>query len=275
MQGLTRRGRAGSQPIPNAILWRFNRPGSVMSQLAIDLRSYPGEVRAHDHPHHQVILALQGALDMEIGSRNGRVDSGCGALVPAGTMHAFAGIGRNRFVTLDIAASSPAAPHVLLAAPTPFFALPRAVEHLLGYVGSRADSVRSEMVHVAPLLAGALSLPVAEGGMPESLQRAVAFLRRAHRRPIVCEDIARVAGLSTARLHALFAQWLGMGPARYLAEIRLGQARDRLSGGDDPIAAIALDAGYSEQSAFSRAFRRRYGESPAAYRWREPRHKVQ
>jgi transcriptional regulator GlxA family with amidase domain len=65
-----------------------------------------------------------------------------------------------------------------------------------------------------------------------------------------------------------------MGPGRYLAEIRLGHARDRLSGSRDPIAAIALDAGFSEQSAFSRAFRRRYGESPAAYR-RENRHKIQ
>ena len=103
-----------------------------MAQLALDLRSYPGEVRAHDHPHHQVILALEGVLDMEIGRRIGRVDSACGALVPAGTMHAFAGIGRNRFVTLDIATASPAEPADLLASKTTFFAVPGAVEQLLG-----------------------------------------------------------------------------------------------------------------------------------------------
>ena len=246
-----------------------------MAQLALDLRSYPGEVRAHDHPHHQVILALEGALDMEIGRRAGRVDSARGALVPAGTMHAFAGIGRNRFITLDIAAASVVAPQALLARETPFFAVPRAVEHLLGYVEARADSLAMEMDHVAPLLAAALAGPSADGAMPDGLQRAITFLRRAHRRPIGCDDAARAAGLSTARLHALFAQWIGMGPGRYLSEIRLGHARDRLSGGTDPIAAIALDAGFSEQSAFSRAFRRRYGESPAAYRRRENRHEIQ
>jgi len=110
--------------------------------------------------------------------------------------------------------------------------------------------------------------------MPESVERARAFLQRSHRRPITCDDAARAAGLSIARLHALFAQWLGMGPGRYLTEIRLGYARDRLSTGVDPISAIALDAGFSEQSAFSRAFRRRYGQSPAAYR-RENRHRIQ
>jgi AraC-like DNA-binding protein len=245
-----------------------------MAQLALDLRSYPHEARAHDHPHHQVILALEGELDMEIDRRSGRVDAGHGALVPAGTMHAFAGIGRNRFVLLDIATASVAEPHALLTRATPFFAVPRAVEHLLGYVQARSDSLTAEMEHIAPLLAAALPGPCAEGAMPESLERATAFLRRAHRRPITTDDAARAVGLSTARLHALFAQWLGMGPGRYLSEVRLGHARDRLSASADPIAAIALDAGFSEQSAFSRAFRRRYGESPAAYR-RENRHKLQ
>ena len=245
-----------------------------MSQLALDLRSYPHEVHAHDHPHHQVILALEGALDMEIGRRSGRVDAMRGALVPAGTLHAFAGIGRNKFVTLDIAAGSPAAPRTLLAQGTPFFAVPRAVEHLLGYVEARTDSLRADMDHVAPLLASALGGPAADGAMPDAVRRALAFLRQAHRRPITCDDAARAAGLSTARLHALFAQWIGMGPGRYLSEIRLGHARDRLAGGMDPIAAIALDAGFSEQSAFSRAFRRRYSESPAAYRRRENRHGI-
>src|SRR3954465_12626966 len=108
-----------------------------MTALALDLRSYPGEAHAHDHPYHQVILALEGGLDMEIGGRAGRVDSARGALVPAGTLHAFAGVGRNRFVPLDIGKDSQAEPARLLAADTPYFALPRAVEHLLAYLGSR------------------------------------------------------------------------------------------------------------------------------------------
>jgi AraC-like DNA-binding protein len=258
---------------------------SLSAELALDLRSYTDEVRAHDHPHHQVILALEGTLDMEIGRRSGRVDAAQGALVPAGTMHAFAASGRNRFVTLDIAAASSAEPHGLLAGATPFFALPRAVEHLLGYVGARpdslrpeslrADALRADMEHLAPLLAGALSTRAEEDPIPEAVERARAFLQRSHRRPVTCEDAARAAGVSAPRLHALFAQWMGMGPGRYLTEIRLGHARDRLAGADDPVAQIALDAGFSEQSAFSRAFRRRYGESPAAYRRRENRHKRQ
>lgn len=247
-----------------------------MDALALDLRSYPGESRAHDHPYHQVILALEGGLDMEIGGRAGRVDSARGALVPAGTLHVFAGIGRNRFLTLDIGKASSAEPQRLLAADQPYFAVPRAVEHLLAYVGSRPGELGGDVDHVAPLLAAALAESPAERSAPETVLKATAFMRRAYPRPIACDDVARAAGISTAHLHALFKQWLGQTPGRMLGEIRLDRAKDRLAGGAAPIAEIALAVGFSEQSAFSRAFQRRFGESPAAYRRRlEFRQKAQ
>jgi AraC-like DNA-binding protein len=246
-----------------------------MSALALDLRSYPGEAHAHDHPHHQVILALEGGLDMEIGGRAGRVESARGALVPAGTLHAFAGIGRNRFVLLDIDKASRAEPARLLAAATPYFTVPRAVEHLLAYVGSRPGVLGGDADHVAPLLATALAEASADRRQPEAVLKATEFMRRAYPRPITCEDAAHAAGISTAHLHALFKQWLGVSPGRYLGEIRLDRAKDRLAGGAEPVVEIALGVGFSEQSAFTRAFRRRFGESPAAYRRRlEPGHKA-
>ena len=251
-----------------------------MTSLALDLRSYPGEPYAHDHPYHQVILALEGGLDMEIGGRAGRVDSARGALVPAGTLHGFTGIGRNRFVTLDITAASAAEPARLLAAGTPYFAVPRAVDHLLAYLDARPGELGADAEHLAPLLATALAETSAEAGTPDAVLRAVAFMRHAYPRAITCDDAARAAGISTAHLHALFKQWLGVSPGRTLSDIRLKQARDRLAGGLAPIVEIALDVGFSEQSAFTRAFRRRFGESPAAYRRRlearlESGHKVQ
>jgi AraC-like DNA-binding protein len=217
---------------------------------------------------------------MEIGGRPGRVDSAHGALVPAGTLHAFAGVGRNRFLTLDIGRASAAEPLHLLATATPYFVVSRAVEHLLAYVGARPNDLGSDADHVAPLLAAALADNATEARAPDAVLKATDFMRRAYPRPITCEDAARAAGISTAHLHALFKQWLGLSPGRYLGEIRLDRAKDRLACGGEPIVEIALGVGFSEQSAFTRAFRRRFGESPAVYRRRlerrsEPGHKSQ
>ncbi len=117
--------------------------------------------------------------DMEIGGRAGRVESARGALVPAGMRHAFAGIGRNRFLLLDIDRASTVEPTRLLAAGTLYFAVPRAVEHLLAYVGSRPDDLGGDADHVAPLLAAALAQTTAETAAPEAVLKAVAFMRRA------------------------------------------------------------------------------------------------
>ncbi|GAB2178024.1 helix-turn-helix transcriptional regulator [Dongia sp. agr-C8] len=239
-----------------------------MQSLTLDLRSYAGVPYAHDHPHHQVVLALEGQLEMEIGGRSGRVDGSRGALVPAGMLHAFTGVGRNRFVTLDIGQTSDAAPARLLGTGQPYFAISRAVEHLLAYVESRSGALGADAEHLAPLLAAALADTEGEARAPEAVLRATEYMRRAYPRPITCADTAKVAGISTAHLHGLFKQWLGMTPGRYLGEIRLDRAKDRLAGSAEPIVEIALGVGFSEQSAFTRAFRRRFGQSPAAYRRR-------
>jgi AraC-like DNA-binding protein len=190
--------------------------------------------------------------------------------------HAFAGVGRNRFILLDIGTASGVAPARLLAQERPYFAVSRAVEHLLAYVGSRPQYLGRDADHVAPLLAAALADVGVEARAPEAVLKATAFMRRAYSRPITCEDAARAAGISTAHLHALFKQWLGVSPGHSLSEIRLERAKERLAGSREPIIEIALGVGFSEQSAFTRAFRRRYGESPSAYRRRvEIGHKAQ
>jgi AraC-like DNA-binding protein len=141
------------------------------------------------------------------------------------------------------------------------------VGHLLGTVEAEGEH-RLLRSRLAPVLAEALVAPAPDEALPRAVLRALAFLERGFPRPITTRDVAGAAGISVPRLHALFAQWLGQGPGQYLAALRLDHARDRLIRSSEPVAEIALAAGYSEQSAFTRAFRRRFGETPAAFRRR-------
>jgi AraC-like DNA-binding protein len=52
----------------------------------------------------------------------------------------------------------------------------------------------------------------------------------------------------------------------YLARQRLRLAAERLREGQESIANVALDVGYESEAAFSRAFKREFGKSPAAWR---------
>jgi AraC family transcriptional regulator len=58
----------------------------------------------------------------------------------------------------------------------------------------------------------------------------------------------------------------GVTPHQFLLHMRLQRAAARLRASNDPISAIALDAGFSDLSTFNRRFRRLLGASPSAYR---------
>jgi len=63
-----------------------------------------------------------------------------------------------------------------------------------------------------------------------------------------------------------FQQIVGSSPMQYLTHWRMLLAANPLCRGSAPLARIAEDVGYQTDTAFSRAFRRQYGESPAAWR---------
>ncbi|MFC2968834.1 GlxA family transcriptional regulator [Acidimangrovimonas pyrenivorans] len=78
--------------------------------------------------------------------------------------------------------------------------------------------------------------------------------------------VARAIGLSPRRLEMLFAEALGMSPAAYGLNLRLQAARRLVTDTRHSLQEVALRTGFSSQSAFSRAFRRRFGQSPSALR---------
>jgi AraC family transcriptional activator of mtrCDE len=80
------------------------------------------------------------------------------------------------------------------------------------------------------------------------------------------DDLAEVAATSRATLVRLFRKAVDAPPLAYLAEVRFNLAKRRLAASSHCIAEIAADVGYQSESAFSRAYQRRFGVSPGADR---------
>jgi AraC family transcriptional regulator len=57
-----------------------------------------------------------------------------------------------------------------------------------------------------------------------------------------------------------------MSPKRYVSRMRLDQSMAELAKGRLPLAQIALNAGFSSQASFTRAFRRATSITPQEYR---------
>lgn len=92
------------------------------------------------------------------------------------------------------------------------------------------------------------------------------FLHDSVETPVVLADVAHAAGLSRARLSALFKAHLDTTPIVYLERLRLERAARLLLFTTDDIAAIAERLGYAERGYFDKRFKRRWGVTPRSYR---------
>jgi AraC family transcriptional regulator len=85
---------------------------------------------------------------------------------------------------------------------------------------------------------------------------------------ITLVDLAGIAGYSPFHFARKFTLAMGISPHRYISRIRLEHAMAELAAGKLPLAEIALNAQFSSQASFTRAFHRVTGMTPQAYRRR-------
>lgn len=80
------------------------------------------------------------------------------------------------------------------------------------------------------------------------------------------ETLASVAALSPFHFHRIYRAMTGEGVAETVRRVRLARAAKLLGETEEPVIAIALDAGYESAPAFARAFRQFSGTNPSAFK---------
>jgi AraC-like DNA-binding protein len=95
---------------------------------------------------------------------------------------------------------------------------------------------------------------------------ALAELHARPAHPWTLAELARAIASSRTVLVERFSQLVGVPPMLYLARWRVQLAAEQLSHGSAKVAAIGAQVGYESDAAFSRAFKRETGVSPAAWR---------
>jgi AraC-like DNA-binding protein len=134
-----------------------------------------------------------------------------------------------------------------------------------------------ELLLVEMLRLHLASAPSAEHGWitalhDPALAPALACLHTRPEHPWTVAELAHEAAVSRSLLDQRFREVLGLSPIRYLTEWRMHIATDLLASTDLTVAQIAKRTGYESQEAFSRAFKRRMGSAPSA--WRAARNAV-
>jgi AraC family transcriptional regulator len=239
---------------------------------------FPAHERLLPHVHDRATLAvmLDGCFDVSITQRVYACEPGSAVTEPAQERHgnvfgtagarvvviqpdplAVAGLGAcaRLFEEVRFARRSPVCGHARRIARelrAPDSATPLAVEGLV--LEMLALASRQDRLERQPRRA------------PPWLVRAREELHECFRDPPRVRKLADAAGVHPDHLARAFRARFGVSVGSYVRRLRLDWAASRLEVREEPIARIALDAGFADQSHFTRAFRRYAGLTPAEYR---------
>ena len=100
----------------------------------------------------------------------------------------------------------------------------------------------------------------------EKLQTIIAFVNSHYSDNFSLRELAGTMYTSASTLSRFFKKHTGFYYAEYMNRVRLAHAVSELESGGKSITRIAMDAGFSSSSAFSRVFHDLYGKSPGEYR---------
>ena len=121
-------------------------------------------------------------------------------------------------------------------------------------------------IRIAQRFVGRLPLPTSGGLSPERLRRVRDYVEAHLDDDLSLTVLADIACLSPYHFSRSFKQAAGVGPQRYVIQRRLERAKRLLRQTHQPLAWIAKEAGFADQSHLTQIFRREMGVTPGRFR---------
>lgn len=225
----------------------------------LSVRHYGASPGSHAHEHFQVLLGLDGVLELEVEGRGQRLGAGAGLVIAPGDRHDFESALGARCLVLD--SGDPGWARLIALTPPPD-ALP-----LAQYLASACAAGRARARQLGPALLLEAWTTLAPPP-PLRLRRAIdwttlqAWAQNAAANPLSVADLAARVHLSAAQFNERCRQELGTSPMAWLRDLRLDRARQLRTLGL-PVAEVARRCGYRSPSALTAALRRAADASDA------------
>lgn len=218
---------------------------------SLSLRQYGPSPGSHAHDHFQILLGLEGTLELEVQGRGQRVAPGSGCVIAPGESHDFEALGGAHCLVLDTAETHWTSAVGMPVQPATALALARYLQLALAQEHSLAQ-------HYSPLLL--LDCWRAPQAKPARAQRRIdwngltQWCERQLHTPLTVADLAQQVFLSPTQFAVRCQQELGMRPMQWLRDLRLQRARTLRAQGLAMVD-IARRCGYQSASALTAALR--------------------
>lgn len=228
--------------------WDYRR---VDSAGIVEFASWRGAgslgLRPHFHDETQIVLLLSGSRTFWIDGAAVTVRAGDAALIPAGTLHAPIAAGEQETRCLNA--------YVPPGRSCASVRLTRIGERWRGPNEISPDHVRAIVDEILGCEPPNPAAAIDETQLSAALMASTKGIGA----------IAAGFGQSREGFSRMVRRKLGVSPHAFRVLARLNLARQLLRQGK-PVAAVAADTGFADQSHLTRLFRRTFGTTPGIYR---------
>ncbi|MFC5522205.1 helix-turn-helix domain-containing protein [Polaromonas jejuensis] len=230
-------------------------------QNSLSLRRYGASHGSHAHSHFQVLLGLDGVLELEVQGRGQRIAAGQGCVIAPGERHDFEARYGSRCLVLDTAQAGWARcpSHPAQAAQTLALAryLALSLEQDRPQAGSLAQHYGPRLLLEAWRPAQSLpnSPPYQRYQRPIDWEQLAAWTRERLHEPLSVAQLAQQVFLSPTQFAARCRRETGLSVMQWLRNQRLCRAQALRADGMT-VADTALHCGYQSPSALTAAMRR-------------------
>lgn len=221
----------------------------------------------HRHEAGQIVFVLEGSYRERWRHRSVELGPGTAIFRPPGEAHANE-FGREEVLAL-LVAYPPDRLSGLDRAPRP-----RDVSWLLGDLKVRIEmewrredaASRMALEGISLLLLARTLRAPSDDRAPEWVRAAMALIEQKYAETISLADVADEVELHRATVAAGFRRWLGRSVGEAISEVRLARALEQIRSAKRPLAEIAVECGYFDQSHMGRHVKRATGATPGQIR---------
>ncbi|WP_343562639.1 AraC family transcriptional regulator [Kiloniella sp. b19] len=235
-----------------------------------ELRTYDLNETEHRHDSfHQIIIPLEGRLQLDVEGREGEVCDSTTGVVPCGARHSFSSRDENSFVVLDVPASgeendllSRLQGYAFLPANDELRALQNYARSKLHRTVDRKWMEQWERLYLTSLCE--VSCTDDTGSSIRRIGKVIDYIENNYTRVLRNRELAEIANLSEAAFYNAFRKVTGQTPQQRIVELKLQRARNMLARGHRS-SEISAALNFADQSAFGRAFKKAFNETPGQF----------
>ena len=230
---------------------------------SLSIRSYARTARSHAHPYYQLVLPINGHIEIKQDHFSGNVGVGEGVCIAPHEEHNFSANEDAKFVVADLLS----VPVQLQDKRTPIFQVNSALLTFLSFV-------EVQLTHyafyghreVADLFQVLLAKSEVGNGTGKRMTRVISHIHSDLSASHSLKALSELAFMGTTQFKTRFKGATGLSLRDYLVKVRMEKAKALLRNTDTPMIEIAQVTGYEDVAALSRRFKAYFGRPPKFFK---------